>query len=426
MAPHPLTSEQPASELAVAFVVSHFPSASETFVLRQVRCLTRAGARVTVFARHVDAGAAIPGYTDNEVQPTVIHLPEGQPLEQAALHCLRWMSRASVSSRARRRLLGVAEARLANVDAWSISRPDYPYLGRFDTIIAHFGPNGLTAMCLRRAGLLDGPIATFFHGYDMSERDTLERHLRGYARLFRETELLLPISQLWASRLRAWGAPSEKVRVLHMGVDVPPMAALRPFARPLHEPLHVVTVGRFTEKKGIRYAIEGVRRCQVPVELSIIGFGELEEELRGLAEQSTVNPIRFLGKCPHPAVLERLEQADVFLLPSVTATSGDMEGIPVAVMEAMSRGCLVIASRHSGIGELVTDGESGILVPERNGEQIAQALGDLASGRYDIEQMRQKARARVDAHFNNLTLDRELFEVVEQLALSGEPARPGR
>jgi colanic acid/amylovoran biosynthesis glycosyltransferase len=200
-----------------------------------------------------------------------------------------------------------------------------------------------------------------------------------------------------------------------MGVDLPDAAGID-FERPLSSPLRVLSVGRFTETKGLKYASRGVKACRAPVALRLIGYGELESELRREALADGANPVEFLGRMPHERVLQSMSTSDVVLLPSVVAESGDMEGIPVALMEAMARGCLVIATRHSGIPELVDSGRSGILVPEHSPGDIAEALEQIASGAHQVPALRRNARAVVERHFNGALLDREFLELTASLA----------
>ena len=121
--------------------------------------------------------------------------------------------------------------------------------------------------------------------------------------------------------------------------------------------------------------------------------------------------IAFLGQKPEQEIIAALAEADVFLLPSVTAASGDMEGIPVALMEAMARGVLVVATKHSGIPELIVDQRSGWLVPERDSAAIAQVLSLVGGGACRPGEMRLAARAAVESGFNNAKLDRQLVEI---------------
>jgi colanic acid/amylovoran biosynthesis glycosyltransferase len=127
-----------------------------------------------------------------------------------------------------------------------------------------------------------------------------------------------------------------------------------------------------TEKKGHRYTLKAfaglmARRPGLAAHLDMIGNGPQLEEMRDLVEQlglaahATVH-----GGLPHDQVRDLLNQANVFVLPSVTAADGDMEGIPVSIMEAMAMGLPIVSTRHSGIPELVADGISGLLVAEHD------------------------------------------------------------
>ncbi|SUI27951.1 colanic acid biosynthesis glycosyltransferase WcaL [Salmonella enterica subsp. enterica serovar Derby] len=83
--------------------------------------------------------------------------------------------------------------------------------------IAHFGPAGVTAAKLRELGVLRGKIATIFHGIDISSREVLSHYTPEYQQLFRRGDLMLPISELWAGRLKSMGCPPEKIAVSRMG-----------------------------------------------------------------------------------------------------------------------------------------------------------------------------------------------------------------
>ena len=400
--------------MKIAFFVADYPNTSETFVARQIAGMHALGHEVVIIAGRHHYGESDP--LDAQI-PIYAIRRKGSRI--AAL--LRVVGQSLTSADARRRLgaiirSGIGRQRAAVADM--VMTP--ANLGDYDAIVAHFGPAGVRAMDLRQAGVLGGPLAVVFHGKDMSDHCTLKLQLRHYCRLFREAELLLPISELWRRRLLDWGAPPERITVLRMGVDIDRFEPAED-DRPLHRPLQALSVARLVEKKGLRYAIEGVRGAAAMIDFDIIGYGPLEGELAALAKAGG-NRIRLLGKRTHAEVFQRLAHADVFLLPSVVAAGGDMEGIPVALMEAMALGVVVIASRHSGIPELIEDGVDGLLVDERSGDQIAVALDRLAAGKIDIAGLRRRARAKVARDFNNAILDRELEALLARIG----PARVGR
>lgn len=131
-------------------------------------------------------------------------------------------------------------------------------------------------------------------------------------------------------------------------------------------------------EKGLHLAIEACRQLKeqgVSFRYRILGIGPWERRLRTLIEQYQLDGvIEMPGFKPSHQVKEMLEQADVFLLPSITGRDGDMEGIPVALMEAMAVGIPVISTVHSGIPELVESGKSGWLAPENDAQALAERL----------------------------------------------------
>ncbi|MCB1887690.1 MAG: glycosyltransferase [Rhodocyclaceae bacterium] len=413
--------------MKIAFFVAEFPVLSETFVIRQVAGMVRAGHEVTVIAGQWGDRALTHGaYRECGLEERVVVLrpPGGRAAQMRALAQLA--ARALGSGSARRALrTGLTAAlqgsRASLFDIAGMSGRSA--LGRFDAVIAHFGQAGVRAMHLQQAGLLAGPLATIFHGFDVSDRATLARLRKGYQALYAHCARLLPISHLWQSRLRDWGAPAGKIEVLRMGVDVASLSLLSP-QRPLHRPLRVLSVARLTEKKGIAYAINGVRAASSEIHFRIIGSGPEENGLRASASELPAGKrIEFLGRRPHAEVFEQLAWADVFLLPSVTASGGDMEGIPVALMEAMAKGVLVLATRHSGIPELIDNGQNGFLVPERDATAIAAGLDRLAA-LADPGEIREAARRKVEMAFDEAQLLGQLERICRSMAGAADRSGP--
>jgi len=142
--------------------------------------------------------------------------------------------------------------------------------------------------------------------------------------------------------------------------------------------LQLICIGRFEEKKGFGYAIEACRQLAeeaVDFELVMIGSGSLSEPLKKMADLYGLGQkIKFMGSCSGNVVAHQLANSDICLVPSVKADSGEEEGIPVVIMEAMAVGVFVIATRHSGIPEIVRDNDTGLLVPERDPNAIVKAI----------------------------------------------------
>ncbi|MDB5799945.1 MAG: colanic acid biosynthesis glycosyltransferase WcaL [Rhodocyclales bacterium] len=397
----------------IAFLVNCFPVVSETFVLRQITGLLDAGDQVDVICSHRgDLTTLHINYLRHGLAERTrpIRKQRNGTLAKAGLLTRFFLT----SLLAPRRLLAAIRAYMAglpDIAADIVHLADAQALPRYDYVIAHFGTGGVLAMHLQQAGLLQGTLLTVFHGYDLSVHDVVRRYLPAYRQLFAHPGRCLPISEFWRQRLLGWGCPAEKIRVLRMGVDVEQMSFPSPH-RPLSSPLRVLSVARLTEKKGIEYGIRALPGCSA--EYTIIGSGELLDALQELARTLGVDErVHFLGEQSHETVFEHLQQSDIFLLPSITASSGDMEGIPVALMEAMASGILTVSTRHSGIPELIEDGVTGFLVEERDASGISGVLNTLASARHDLASLRVMARSHVEKHFNARTLDTQLLALLD-------------
>ena len=404
----------------VAFFVNQFPKLSETFILNQITGLIDLGIDVKIIAIEEGYENKIhQSYYDYNLaeRTTYLNRRKNQP---------RWKKLAS-------RMFKLSKAALCGdfVSVRQVLNKHQPrnkltslyladFLGtenhhsHYYLIIAHFGPNGYLATQLRTLGVFLGPIATVFHGFDMSEQRILNQYQKAYQTLFEQGDLMLPISNLWKERLISWGCNENKIRVHRMGVNLEQLPIRTP-TQPLKKPLRVICIGRMTEKKGIEYAIEGVALASkyISVELNIIGGGELLPHVQSLIIQHQAQDyIHCLGPQTHQVVKEYLDSSDVFLLPSVTAPSGDMEGIPVALMESMACGLLTLTTRHSGIPELVDDGINGFLTDERNAQQIANKLLDISQlSQIEISAIRHSARKTIENTFNNYILNQELLSI---------------
>lgn len=405
--------------MPILFVLPEFPRYSETFVIDQIVGLLDRGFDVRILA--ISRG---PAPTAGDIVATrglmdratfiFDHSASGVASWQILLRRLRQVLPGLPLARVRRALSVRRYGHTAKtlVLAGAVRRLSLPLKAR--AIIAHFGPTGVLAANLRALGLLDGPLYTVFHGYDLSRHSVLARHGGDYQRLFASGERMLPISALWGSKLQALGCKPEKIQVHRMGVDLDSFRFQPPKdTAPSHgRPLRVVCVARLVEKKGVIYlcqAIGQLAQRRIPVELEVIGDGPLQQELeRFVAGQNLGERIAIRGRRDKAYVQAALGRADVFALPSVTAADGDQEGIPVSLMEAMASGVPCLSTVHSGIPELIDDGRSGWLVPERDVAALADKLASIQRGDFDLPAIARCARTTVETHFNQSRLHDQL------------------
>ncbi|NBQ16632.1 MAG: glycosyltransferase, partial [Proteobacteria bacterium] len=194
-----------------------------------------------------------------------------------------------------------------------------------------------------------------------------------------DADLILPNSEHLAARLRAVGAPAERMVVHRLGVDVTRFAP-PPSTPRAGDAWTAVAIGRCVPKKGFATLIRAMALAgeHAPA-LTVIGDGPLLGELRALAVALGVgHRVRFAGWLGRAEVAAELARADALIAPSETAADGDIEGMPVVIMEAMATGLAILGTRHSGIPEIVRDGINGLTVAERDADGLAQAMSRLA------------------------------------------------
>lgn len=406
--------------MKVGFFLLKFPLSSETFVLNQITAFIDMGFEVEIVAlQKGDIQNTHAAWTKYNLAARTRWLqdePQGKvaKLRHRASQTLRGIHRKNTWQALNLKRYG-AESRnlILSAICGQVVTPLHA-----DVFIAHFGPAGVTAAKLRELGVIRGKIATIFHGIDISSRDVLNHYTPEYQQLFRRGDLMLPISDLWAGRLQKMGCPREKIAVSRMGVDMTRFSP-RPVKAPA-TPLEIISVARLTEKKGLHVAIEACRQLKeqgVAFRYRILGIGPWERRLRTLIEQYQLEDVvEMPGFKPSHEVKAILDDADVFLLPSVTGADGDMEGIPVALMEAMAVGIPVVSTLHSGIPELVEADKSGWLVPENDARALAQRLA--AFSQLDTDELApviKRAREKVEHDFNQQVINRELASLLQAL-----------
>ncbi|EPZ1176026.1 glycosyltransferase [Klebsiella oxytoca] len=391
--------------MKISFFCIKFPIASETFVLNQVISFMKMGFEVKVISLYPgDMDKIHEDFHTYQVSKNVTYIFK-KDVGKTKYHTL-----------VHRSFLAIKCLLKGNIAAFDLNRFGsfsknllLPSLAgmiekkfKADFYIAHFGPSGVLANCLRNIGCIEGKIVTVFHGNDISAKDLLMKYEKSYKNLFLEGDYFLPISNLWQKKLIELGCPSEKISVIRMGIKIDEF----PFKerRGDNSKLKIVSVCRMIEKKGLAYSIQAckiLREKGINFEYNIVGYGELSEQLQNLIKEYDLEEcVRILGFQPQVEVKRILEDSNVFLLPSVTAEDGDMEGIPVALMEAMASGLPVVSTFHSGIPELISDGKTGWLCSERDAEGIALALSKIINNKDMVLNIVSSARKQIEDNFN--------------------------
>jgi len=406
--------------MKLTFFTMRFPVASETFVLNQVTHFIDAGYEVEIISVFpgdlVNRHAAFDEY--GLAAKTHYLLPEEKisivdKLNQRIRLVLPKVTKPSLLRSLNVRRYGAQSSKLLLPSIVANAKQTFTA----DVFLVHFGYAGALANKLRELGVLKGKQATVFHGADISRRHILEEHKLDYVNLFRQSELMLPISNLWKNKLIEMGCPPEKIHVTRMGIE-PEKFNFQP-RQAFQTPLRIVSVARLTEKKGLDVAVKAsaiLKQRGGQFQYTIIGNGDQDEMMRDfIAREGMEDCVSMPGFKPQEEIRRALSEADIFLLPSKTAADGDMEGIPVALMEAMAVGLPVVSTFHSGIPELIENNVSGWLVEEDDPEALAETLLKLSQGEVDVAPVVAAARHKVETEFNQHIAYGELAQILERL-----------
>lgn len=411
--------------MKILFFVSQFPCTSETFVLNQITSMIDKGHDVRIYSY---------GLGDRNCSH--------KDIQKYGLLKLTWHLERPVPPSHIKRLITIAPDLMRMVEQYGFKvlrllNPKYGHIIhsknllqlyialRFihsnwtpDAIVSHFGDNGILITAIRNAGIIPRTTKcfTYFHAHEICRMD-IKQTANYYGAMFNEEDVLLPINHLWEKKLIDAGANPNKVKVLRMGVDLERFKYIE--NNSIGETINILSVGRLCGQKGFEYAIRGVaeyaKTARKKISYTIIGGGELEDKLKVLvSELNAADYIYFLGVQPQQIVAKEMEKANIFLLPSVTDEAGFMEGIPVALMEAMARGLVCISTYHSGIPELIENGDSGFLCEEKAPVQIAHILKNielLSNDQWRI--IRQKARKKIETEFDVIKETQKLQMLIE-------------
>ena len=287
---------------------------------------------------------------------------------------------------------------------------------KYDVLHAHFGPVGDSFRFAKQ--LWRAPLVVSFHGYDASQvpkRDGQDV----YEKLFHTLDIATVNSTFMEDKLRHLGCRTEKISKMPYGIDLSQFDhQTRKFIT--HEPVRALTIARLTEKKGIEYAIRAiaqVRQSYPRIAYDIIGDGPLRPQLQQLIEQLELRgSVALHGAKTGQFVRDMLSRSHIFILASVTATDGDEEGTPVSLLEAQASGIPVLSTWHSGIPEIVRNGETGFLVPERDVKSLAERLAFLIRHPESCVELGRNGRQFVASNFGSAQQINNLIELYRTLA----------
>jgi glycosyltransferase involved in cell wall biosynthesis len=366
----------------IALVVKGYPRLSETFIAQEILALEQRGLDLEIWSlRHPTERAVHPMH--KAIKATVQYLPEylyeeplrvlrgavwslGQKGFAATIKAFwRDLKRDLTANRVRR--LGQAFAMARELPA--------------DVRHLHVHYLHTPASVVRYAALLTGRTWTFSaHAKDIWTTPDWEKREK-----MAEARWGVTCTAQGAAHLQSLSRPGQVSLVYH-GLDLsrfpspPESRPARDGSDPL-DPVRIVSVGRAVAKKGYGDLMRAL--AALPPDLhwrfAHVGGGELLNSLKKQAEQAGIaSRVAFLGSKAQPDIIALLREADLFVLPSKEAKSGDRDGLPNVIMEAASQELAIVATDFAGIPEIIRSGAEGELVAPGDWEALSNALNLLA------------------------------------------------
>jgi len=407
--------------MKIAFVVGYFPVLSESFIVQQIVGLINKGHDVRIYAE------------GNPSQPVIQKEVFEYQLLQKTSYSIRhpkkkWLLRLKgliylircflYSPRAAVTLIQMFKKR--NYFSYSEIFLVNGFLKeRFDIVHAHFGPNGLRSLILKKLNL---PIkfVTTFYGYDLATYVNCHGN-EIYHDLFRHGDSFIYISEAGKEKLLKLGAPEEKMNKIPMGIDLKKMHFKERSYNP-PEKIRLLSVGRLVEMKGREYAIKAIAKLKdrYPIQYHIVGDGELREDLQRLiSDMELDDTVKLWGWVGSEQLDQLYENAHLFIHPSVTSSDGNQEGQGVVLLEAQAHGIPVIATDHGAFPDSVINGKTGFLVPERDVESLAERIDYLIKNPKLWPQMGHAGRAFVEHNYEIKELNKKLIGIFKETLRGG-------
>jgi glycosyltransferase involved in cell wall biosynthesis len=215
------------------------------------------------------------------------------------------------------------------------------------------------------------------------------------------------------------GEDAHKIFVIYNGIPTERPASARVAMKP---PVRIVALGRHVPKKGFDVLIRSCKILEewsVEFHLTLGGAGPCERKLKDLASRLCLEGrVSFPGFVPHHRVPELLCSGDLFVMPSVIDPSGDRDGVPTVILEALLHRLPVVASDVSGIGEVIRDGTTGLLASQKDPLALASTMVKMMADKQTAMEMAERGRAAVMEKFD---VERNCRAILELLDTHGRP-----
>ena len=261
---------------------------------------------------------------------------------------------------------------------------------------AHFFNDGVDAVKLGQK--LAIPVVTTVHGHDITKHENAQAGSSGNRRFFDRVDRVIAVSDFIAEQALARGCPEAKLVQHYIGIDLDKFTQQKQES----ETPSLLFVGRLVEKKGCTYLLQAMEKLKPrfpELRLTIIGTGDLGPALQQEAKERALN-VDFAGKATPAEIRDWLARSWLFVAPSISAQSGDAEGLGMVFLEAQALNTPVISFRSGGLVEAVEDGVTALLSDEKDVDGLAENIERLLENQAERHNMGKAGRKRVEEHFD--------------------------
>jgi colanic acid/amylovoran biosynthesis glycosyltransferase len=291
-----------------------------------------------------------------------------------------------------------------------------------DIIHVHYGVDMLPfAGILRKAGI---PVVVSFYGYDCT---LFPRRFKGFGKKWLQqgvfnnpaTHAVFAMSPDMKKDLISIGCDESLIRLHYYGSECSKFYT--EYEKKSTELINFCIISGLTYKKGHLFLLKAWQKMQEytdkPHQLLIYGSGELKDDIERYIYNQDLRDVRLMGPLVYgsPEHLAALQSADVFVHPSVTSPSGDKEGIPGALVEAMAAGLPVVSTYHAGIPYVIEDQQTGLLVEEHDVDQLAKSMAALCNDPVLRATIGKKARLHAIDSLDLVTKEQELEALYDDI-----------
>ena len=405
-------------KLKVLVVVGEFPAISNPFIFNQITGLIDLGHDVSIFAlKVVDHQCEHSEIEEYQLRDKLYVLDETETTKWGKV---KYVVKNGIPLIIRKPRVLLSAMKVLLAGSYPLSFNVFRHINSvakitksdFDIIHAQFGPCGNMMMMIKEFGVTNGKLVTQFRGFDVSHVIRSEG-IHYYDLLFAAGDLFLPVCDYNRNKVISLGAPEDKTFVHYSGIKLDKFVyKKRDFGK--SGTLRIGSVGRLTAKKGYEYVIRALSILKsegFDFTYEIVGDGELKNDITDLVSHCGLScNVELLGSRNHDYIVDFLHKIDIFISHNVTAQSGDQEGIPNTLKEAMLSGVPVFTTCHGGIPELVNDEINGFLTEEKNVQQLVGKLKSFAFPFQDLEKITSNARETAVGMFDTDKLNRELVD----------------